>query len=167
MNGYQVIELFKNIESGKTALSNENLNQLFGFHDFSTDSIEWPDDPQWEDEEFGDLLNESFDFGNLKLGESIERGECVKCTCIHQIEQVISDEHGEDVEQIKFFIVAFQCDVVLVAVRGFAFETFQEDLFVYLTFNGDSWKAGTVVNSYLGEMSGDLKSDSDDDFFDD
>ena len=167
-NGTLVLDHYRDAKTGKSDFSNKILDKLYGFHDFSTDSIKYPETNFWDDEEFGDALNETFDFGAMKRGNVIEKGNDVHCSCIHEIEQVVSNDDGQDIEQIKFFFVAFQCDVVLVAVRGFDFESeFQEDLFVYWTYDGEIWRAYTVVNGYLGEMSGDLKLEDDDEFFDD
>lgn len=150
-------------------VGNKILDQLYGFHDFSPDSIKFPEDQSWDDEEFGDVLLEAFDFDAMKRGDVISKGNDVECSCIHEIEQVVVNDtdNSQDIEQIKFFVIAFQCDVVLVAVRGFCFEEFQNDLFVYWTSDDGEWVSYQVVNGYLGEMKGDLSSEDDDDFFDD
>ena len=108
-------------------------------------------------------MSETFDWGAFSVGDKAEQGNEVICLCFHEVTQTIEG----DVEKVKFFAIAFQCDVILAAVRGFEFDPFQVDLFAYYTYDGEAWRAGTVVNGYLGEMSGDLKADSDNDFFDD
>ena len=168
-NGTLVLDHYRDAKTGKSDFSNKILDKLYGFHDFSTDSIKYPETQFWDDEEFGDALMETFDFGAMKRGDMIEKGNDVHCSCIHEIEQAIFDDtdNSYSYDQIKFFVVVFQCDVVLVAVRGFCFEKeFQEELFVYWTFDGN-WVVNKVVNGYLGEMRGDLNSEDDDDFFDD
>jgi hypothetical protein len=153
-----IIEFIQRFEKGEK-LTDDLLDLGYGFHDFSIKDEDYSTESEM-DEEFRDLLTDTFPFHTMAVGDEIIKGIGeVSCLCIHVIDKAINDEK----ESVKFFIIKFQCQPILSAVHG----TLWKDEFVpnFVKIISTEGPYNVEDTGYLDEMMGDLKGD--DDFFED